>query len=267
MALSRSRRRRGDRREDGLGVVWVLVYLIGRPLLSLSARIMRALIGGQRKFAGSRVFKYGGRQLVEDGEVGMLAFAALVGEQNRVVALPIAPGADKTRFGVGGFGVETPLSDQVRLLVDPDRVFVLRGDADFLEGEFVGVGGASGLGFSDAAVAQGNAAVFEFVGQDQPVGIVDLGAVAVFELGGDGVFAVDIHKHGHFTLLEAEVVGPFILYVQTESEKAPGDIAGVVPVFVATHYAHDLVGDGFGVGVFGVEAFGGRVVFGVGCGD
>ena len=80
------------------------------------------------------------------------------------------------------------------------------------------------LGFSDAAVAQGNAADLEFVGHAQPVGIVDLGAVAVFELGGDGVgvadglasdkdaalFAVDIHKHGHFALLEGEVAGPFI---------------------------------------------------------
>ena len=256
---------------------------MGRLLFILSAWITRALIGGQRKFAGSRVFKNGARQLVEDGDVGMLAFAALVGEQNRAVALPIAPGAGKTRFGIGGIGVETPLGDQVRLLVDPDRVFVLRGDADFLEGEFEGVGGASVLGFFDAAVAQSNAAVLEFVGHDQPIGIVDPGAVAVFELGGDGVgvadglardkdaalFAVDIHQHGHFALLEAEVAGPFIPYVQTESEKLPGDIAGVVPVFVATHCAHDLVGDGdgFGVGVFGVEAFGGRIVFGVGCGD
>ena len=85
-------------------MAWTLGRISSTVSCSSFARIMRALIGGQRKFAGSRVFKDGARQLVEDGDVGMLAFAALVEEQNRAVALPIAPGA-------GGFGVETRLSD------------------------------------------------------------------------------------------------------------------------------------------------------------
>ena len=64
----------------------------------------------------------------------------------------------------------------MRLLVDSERVFVLQGDADFLESEFGGVGRGSVLGFFDAEVAQGNSAVLEFVGHNQPVGVVDPGA-------------------------------------------------------------------------------------------
>ena len=75
----------------------------------LSARIRRTLIGRRRKFGGLGIIKYRAWQLVEDGDMGVLAFAAAVGEQDRAVALPTGPRADKARLSIGRIGVEAPL--------------------------------------------------------------------------------------------------------------------------------------------------------------
>ena len=255
------------------------------PNLTLESALFRCsfrfpLLGRPGQVSGRWTREDRARQFVEDPHLRVPALAAAVGEQNGSVGLPVGPGANEGRLGVGGLAVERPLSHQPRFPVDPDRVLVPRGDADVLEGEFQHLGRAAVLGGLPSTVAQGDPGVLELVGHDQPVGVVDPGAVAAvqpgrqrvgiadFHTGGEGAAlpAVDVHQHGQIALLEADVPRPLVPDVQAETEEAPGDVAGSIPVGAAAQGFHDFVGqgDGFGVGTAGVEAGGRGIVAGVG---
>ena len=216
---------------------------------------------------------YGG----EHRQLGVGTLAATVGEKDLAVALPIGPGPEGAGLIDGRVSPVGPLGDETGVAGDKNVVFVARGAADIAEGELEYIAGsAAGVSLS-ADIAEGDAGVLQFIGHDEPIGVIDPSVPGLGEVGGEGggigdglvlfpgaaVFGIEIAEDKQVAVIEAVVAGELVPDMAAAAEEAPSEVAGVVPSGAATESGHDLVGDGDGtrVGIGKIESGGGRIGF------